>query len=569
MSPTPDDSDIDTTIPADGGDPSERLSGAEAPDARAAQVSARVMSAAAGALAAAVALASGEFVAALVRDAPSPVYAIADVFVEETPGGVVSWSIDTFGGTQQTILVWGIVAASLLIGAGLGLMTLRSRQLGFGGFVVFGLVGWWAGARDPLATSQGALLSAAVAAASGIAVLDILDRLRRTGFARNARGAPVERATEDFPTMPVDPVDRPATSPDRVVTARRRFLAVGAGAATWAAVAPTVGRWLGPSDPDLSSELVDELTLTDTPSVPDSSTLDQIDGLASYITPNDDFYLIDTALRPPVVDPADWSLRISGMVDEELEFTFEELTSMQLEEHIITLSCVSNEVGGDLVGNARWSGVRLDDLLERAGVRDGATQIVGRSVDGWTAGFPTATLDGRPALVALTMNGEPLPVDHGFPARLVVPGLYGYVSATKWLSEIELTTLEAFDGYWIPRGWAKLGSILTQSRIDVPRRGATVDGAPTVIAGIAWAPSRGIERVEVSIDDGDWIDARLNDEITDNAWRQWVLRSELAPGRHTATVRATDETGTTQTVERAAPIPRGATGWHTIDFTVS
>lgn len=182
------------------------------------------------------------------------------------------------------------------------------------------------------ATSQGALLSAAVAAASGIAVLDILDRLRRTALGRNARGAPVAPATEDFPTTPVDPVDRRAASPEGVGTARRRFLAVGAGAATWAAVAPTVGRWLGPSDPDLSSELVNELTLTDTPSVPDSSTLDQIDGMASYITPNDDFYLIDTALRPPVVDPADWSLRISGMVDDELEITFEELLSMELEE---------------------------------------------------------------------------------------------------------------------------------------------------------------------------------------------------------------------------------------------
>jgi len=519
-------------------------------------------------LAAAVALASGEFVGEIIVDAPSPVYAVADVFVDESPGALVSWSIDTFGGTQQTILVWGIVVASLVLGGLLGLVALRSRPAAFGGFVVFGLVGWWAGARDLFATSQGAFFSSAVAAASGSAVMDILGRFRRAmlGPSRTSANVGAEAGSPSVGDVSAATPGAPVSGAD---DARRRFLAVGAGAVAWAAVAPALGRWIGPSDPEASADLLAELPLDESPALPAGSTLDQIEGLADYITPNDDFYLIDTALRPPVVDAADWSLRIRGMVDDELEFAFDDLAAMEFEEHIITLSCVSNEVGGDLVGNARWGGVRLDDLLARAGVRDGATEVVGRSVDGWTAGFPTATLDGRPALVALTMNGEPLPVEHGFPARLVVPGLYGYVSATKWLQEIELTTLEAFDAYWVRRGWAEEGPVLTQSRIDVPGRGATVAGSPTVIAGVAWAPHRGIERVEVRVDDGDWLDARLNDEITDNAWRQWVLRTDLAPGPHTATVRATDGTGITQTSERTTPIPRGATGRHRIDFGVA
>jgi DMSO/TMAO reductase YedYZ molybdopterin-dependent catalytic subunit len=231
----------------------------------------------------------------------------------------------------------------------------------------------------------------------------------------------------------------------------------------------------------------------------------------------------------------------------------------------VTLSCVSNEVGGDLVGNARWQGVPLAALLERAGVRRGADQLVGRSVDGFTAGFPTALAISTPgAMVAVGMNGEPLPTLHGFPARLVVPGLYGYISATKWLTAIELTTRDEVDGYWIGRGWAKDAPIKTQSRIDVPSAGATVPAGPVAVAGVAWAPVRGIEAVEIRIDDGPWAAAHLADALGVACWRQWLYRWDATPGEHQISVRATDGSGATQTAERTGVVPDGATGHHTI-----
>ena len=240
----------------------------------------------------------------------------------------------------------------------------------------------------------------------------------------------------------------------------------------------------------------------------------------------------------------------------------------------MTLSCVSNEVGGDLVGNAIWLGVPLLEILERAGVQEGATQIVGRSVDGFTAGFPTeVALDGRPAIVAIGMNGEPLPAVHGFPARLVVPGLYGYVSATKWLGEIELTTLEAFDAYWIPRGWAKEAPVKTQSRIDVPRGGRTIAAGQVAIAGVAWAGIRSVGRVEVRMrasgaEPGEWREARLGTALSQSSWRQWVYEWDAAPGDYRIEVRATDGAEATQTSERRPPAPDGATGHHAVSVKV-
>ena len=257
------------------------------------------------------------------------------------------------------------------------------------------------------------------------------------------------------------------------------------------------------------------------------------------------------------------------MVDHEMKLSFDDLLAMDRITEYVTLSCVSNEVGGDLVGTALWSGVPLGHLLRLAGARPDATQIVGRAVDGWTAGFPTAVAaDGRPSMVAVAMNGEPLAVHHGFPARLVVAGLYGYVSATKWLSEIELTTLEAFDGYWIPRGWEKEAPVKTQSRIDVPRFGATVRAGRIAVAGVAWAPTRSIQRVEVRVDDGPWQPAELSGALSANTWVQWLYPWDAPPGSHRLSVRATDGRGDTQPAEQTPPAPSGATGHHTISVKV-
>ena len=292
-------------------------------------------------------------------------------------------------------------------------------------------------------------------------------------------------------------------------------------------------------------------------------------GLTPFVTPNADFYRIDTALSAPQVPTDDWVLRVTGMVDNELELTYDDLLARDLIERDITLTCVSNEVGGRLAGHARWLGTRLDDLLAEAGVQAGADQIVGRSVDGFTCGFPVAAaMDGRDALVAVAMNGEPLPIEHGFPARLIVPGLYGYVSATKWLTEIEVTTFADHDHYWAQRGWAKEAPIKLFSRIDTPKGLARVPAGMVAVAGVAWRQTVGVSAVEVQIDDGEWQPAELGEVPSVDTWVQWRLAWDATPGRHTLRVRATDGDGDVQTADRAEPIPDGASGHHQIVVTV-
>jgi DMSO/TMAO reductase YedYZ molybdopterin-dependent catalytic subunit len=295
--------------------------------------------------------------------------------------------------------------------------------------------------------------------------------------------------------------------------------------------------------------------------VPAEATLSPV---TPFITPNDDFYLIDTALSVPRVRLDRWAVDIDGMVDRPLRLTYDDLLARPQVERIVTIACVSNEVGGNLIGTARWQGVLLADLLNEAGVQPDAEQVFGTSVDGWTCGFPVAAaFDGRDAMIAVGMNGEPLPLRHGFPARVIVPGLYGYVSATKWLARLQLTRWSEQVGYWIPRGWAVEAPVKTQSRIDVPRRGETVPAGRTAIAGVAWAQQRGVVKVEVSIDDGEWVEARLGSDVSIDTWRQWAYEWDATPGEHTVRVRATDGTGETQTDVVARPDPDGATGYHT------
>ena len=295
-----------------------------------------------------------------------------------------------------------------------------------------------------------------------------------------------------------------------------------------------------------------------------------VDGISPLVTSNSDFYRIDTALNVPQVDPDHWALRVHGRVDHPFEITFAELLAMPMVEEYVTLSCVSNEVGGPLISTAKWLGVPLRTLLDRAGVQRGADQIVGRSVDYFTAGFPTAAaLDGRTALLAVGMNGEPLPVKHGFPARLVIAGLYGYVSATKWITELEATTFAAYDAYWVPRGWSQQAPIKTESRIDVPRGNSTVAAGAVSVAGVAWAPTRGIRTVEVQVDGGEWHPAELAVAINNETWRQWLYRWNATSGTHELRVRATDATGNRQDGRDTPPPPNGATGYHTIFVTVT
>jgi DMSO/TMAO reductase YedYZ molybdopterin-dependent catalytic subunit len=295
-----------------------------------------------------------------------------------------------------------------------------------------------------------------------------------------------------------------------------------------------------------------------------------IDGVTPLVTANRDFYRIDTVLTLPAVDYEQWRLRVHGMVDEPFTVTYDDLAAMELIEQYATIQCVSNYVGGNLVSNAAWRGVRLRDLLTRAGVASKADQVVGRAVDGFTVGFPTtAALDDRGAMVAIGMNGEPLPIEHGFPARLIVPGLYGYVSATKWLSDIELTRFDRYDAYWVQRGWNQQGVIETQSRIDVPTGQRVVRAQPNAVAGVAWAPTRGVSKVEVQVDQGPWNEATLAGALSADTWRQWVYHWAATPGVHRLRVRATDGTGVLQDGRDQPPQPGGATGYHTVFVTVA
>ncbi|MBW3606494.1 MAG: molybdopterin-dependent oxidoreductase [Actinobacteria bacterium] len=483
-------------------------------------------------LAAGAALGGAELLAGALGALTSPIELIGDRVIDGVPPVVKDAAIAAFGTADKLALQAGTVVIALLVGAGLGVLARRVWTAAALGFVAAGVLGIAAAAASPRAS----LVLVAIVIGVGVAVgLTVLRRLLAPG----------------------------ASAPGTDGGSRRQLL-VAAVVGVGALGAGVAGRWLLQRDgvdaartavalPDVSASTVS----------PARIGLD-VEGVSRLFTPNDRFYRIDTALRVPQIDPASWQLRVTGLVDRELTLRFDELRRRATEEADITIACVSNEVGGQLVGNARWQGVALRDLLDQAGVRPQATQVVGRSVDGFTAAFPVAAgTDDRASLVALGMNGEPLPVEHGFPARLVVPGLYGYVSATKWLAEIELVT-DAFEGYWVPRGWAKRAPIKTQSRIDVPAPRSRVVAGRVPVAGVAWAPTRGISAVGVRVDDGPWRGARLGPNVGDDSWRQWVLAWDATPGSHRLHVRATDGTGQTQTEQPAPPRPDGATGYHTV-----
>ncbi len=511
----------------------------------------------AGAISAAMALAIGELFDGFSTEIPSLVISAGDWVIDVAPGQVERSAIDTLGTADKPALVIGTVILTLLIGALMGKFSSRHKAVAPTVFTVFGLIGWWFLARNPLATSGINWLVALVAAAGGFATFKVL----------TAALAP--RTAKRFDPTQGGIIETPIESPAAAHASRRSFFG-WAGAAGAGALAFTgLGRMLrNRGNFDQARDAIEINSATDVAEVSASiENFDNIEGLSSYITDNSgsNFYRIDSALTIPQINPDDWSLKITGMVDNPIEFTLADLQSMEQVDQTVTISCVSNPVGGELVGNAVWTGIPLTRLLEIAQVQEGATQLVGKSADGWTAGFPPSVLDdGRSALLAIGMNGIPLPERHGFPARLVIAGLYGYVSATKWITEINMTTWEDFDGYWIPRGWSKEGPIKTTSRIDVPSHASELPQGTQTVAGVAWAPTRGLSKVEVRIDDGEWQEAQLAEAVSNETWVQWKLDWDAPVGDHVIRVRAYDGNGDIQPEGPKRVDPDGAEGWHAV-----
>lgn len=490
-----------------------------------------------GLLGAGVAVAVGELFAGLFSFFASPFLTVAQKFIALTPRPLKEFAIEQFGENDKIVLLLGAGLFVVIFGIVLGILSRKRPIIGYAGIAFFGVVALWAAVTGAPGFIGGASLFIAVPA--GIATLAVL----------------LQSASDSVELVGADSEGQ----------GRRSFLAMSGLALLGAAFAGGAGRLLGGRFTATASREGVKLAAatSEAAAIPASASFE---GAVPFITPFDTFYRVDTAISVPQVRAEDFNLRIFGMVDQELNFSYEDLMSRDLIDRVITLTCVSNTVGGSYMGTAVWRGILLKDLLDEAGVQSGADQIVGRAVDDYTAGFPAEVgLDGRDAMLVLGMNGEPLPIERGFPARLIVPGLFGYVSATKWLKEIEVTTFDAFDQYWVAnnRGWDERAPIKTQSRIDTPR-GITEGSIPagkTAIAGVAWAQTKGITKVELKIDQDDWVEVELADEVSLDTWRQWRYEWDATPGNHNLMIRATDGTGEVQTEERADVFPNGASGW--------
>ena len=523
----------------------------------------------AGILAAAVALGVAELAAAIIGPDSAPVIAVGETAINLTPIPVKDFAITHFGSHDKQALVAGILVMLTGFAALIGAAAVRRIGYGLAGLAVFAGLGVTAALRLPgagLLDVVPTLTGVTVAAGTLVTLVrSIRPRDDGTGLvtdgmtsgAGNGRGLVTDGVTGDV---------RDPAGPGR-----RLFLAGAAGAGVLAAVAGGAGDVLLRRFSVASSRAQVRLpaAAVRAPAVPAGTEL-RIPGLTPFFTSNASFYRVDTDLVLPEVAPETWTLRIDGMVDREIELSFAELLRMPLTETDITLVCVSNQVGGTYAGNARWLGASLPALLRRAGVRAGADQLLSAATDGMTISTPLTTImDGRDALLAVGMNGQPLPVEHGFPARMVVPGLYGYTSATKWVTRLTVTTFAAQKAYWTQRGYAAVAPIHTESRIDVPRPLAQVAAGQVTVAGVAWAPATGIAGVEVSADNGPWHTARLAAVDGIDTWRQWVWTWDAAPGLHTLQVRATDNKGVTQPSRRAQVFPSGATGWDSVVVTVT
>jgi DMSO/TMAO reductase YedYZ molybdopterin-dependent catalytic subunit len=577
-----------------------------------------------GLLAAAVSIGAAQFASGLGVPQSSPVLAVGQAAIDLTPPAVKDFAISTFGANDKTALLGGILVILALYAALVGMLAVRRLVFGMCGLAIFAFIGLAAALTRPTATA-GYVVPTLVGTAAGAFTLAWLARAA-AGLGSPTTGllvpsdlsdlsappdplvppdlpAPLDipdlSAPPDLPAPPAsapEPVERkrptdpagadkpalragPAYSfsylpdADRAPSpwpARRRFLVSSGAAAAVAALGTVAGR-----------NLIDEHNVAaartairfprpavPAPPLPAGSNLN-IPGLSSFITPDGSFYRVDTALLVPQVDPASWRLRIHGMVQREVTITFAELLRRPLIETYVTLTCVSDPVEGPYVGNAKWLGASLADLVRQARPLAGANQLLCTSVDGFTSGTPLqVVLDGRNALLAVAMNGTALPVVHGFPARMVVPGLYGYVSATKWVTDIEVTTFASAVAYWAQRGWSQQAPIKTESRIDVPAPGASLAPGRVQVAGVAWAQHKGVAAVEVRVNGGPWHEARLAAVPDIDTWRQWVWEWPATPGNYLLEARATDATGYTQTAVQAGPPPNGASGYPSAQVAV-
>ncbi|MGI5498942.1 molybdopterin-dependent oxidoreductase [Lentzea sp. CA-135723] len=491
-----------------------------------------------GLVSVAAALAAGHLVAGLVSPLASPFLAVGNTAIDLTPHPVKDFAIRTFGENDKLVLLGGMAVVLAGLGVVAGLLSRRGPWPGTALAGLLGLLGIAAVLARPTTTTWAVL---APVASLVVGVLAFRWLWSREKPAETAAGTP----------------------------GRRRFLVSTAAIAAGAGVAAVGGQWLaGRVDVEASRRAITLRPRVKAPEIPFDADFVR-EGTPPFMTPLDKFYRVDTALSIPRLRAEDWRLRVHGMVDNEMVLTYDDLLRRPLEEKTITLVCVSNEVGGPYISTANFIGVSLPDLLREAGVRPGSDQLATRSVDGWTCGTPVESImaPGSNAMLAIGMNGEPLPLERGFPVRMVVPGLYGYVSATKWLVDVELTTFDAFDPYWVQRTWAKKAPVKTMSRIDRPKSFERVPAGKFVAAGIAWAQHTGIDRVEVRVDGGPWQDTTLSTEVNVDTWRMWRVELDLKEGNHTVECRATDRNGRTQTDQRAAPIPDGATGWHSMVFT--
>ncbi|WP_346538253.1 molybdopterin-dependent oxidoreductase [Micromonospora sp. DPT] len=543
----------------------------------------RGLAALAGITAAAVAIGVAEPVAVLTGPRSAPLIAVGGLVVDVVPEPLKQFAITLFGTYDKIALLVGTALLLAAFAALLGLLAVRRLWIGLAGIAAFAALGVAAALTRAGADAADALPSLVGAGLGGLVLWAFLAGPLQVDPwpwtpptpppGPTPPPAPAPAAGAEATPGP-DPVSRPPAGWEPLESSdpesRRRFLR-GVGALVGAAaVAGLGGHWLAGRRGVSAARRAVALPTPSAaaPVVPAGADL-SLAQLAPYVTSNTGFYRIDTALVVPQVDPETWRLRIHGRVRNPIELSFADLLARPMVERYVTLACVSNEVGGDLIGNARWLGVPLKELLDEADPEEGADQVVGRSVDGWTCGTPTAVLrDGRDALLAVGMNGEPLPVEHGFPVRMVVPGLYGYVSACKWVTELELTSFADFDAYWVPRGWSAQGPVKTQSRIDTPRPRNRLTTGPVMVAGVAWAQHRGISRVEVRVDGGPWREATLAPTVSVDTWVQWSWRWDATPGEHTLQVRATDAAGETQTGREQPVEPDGATGWHTVKVTV-